>query len=156
MIQRIQTLFLFTAFAAIVSLIFLPVAQFIDYSGNMHSLGFYGLINETDLTNVATTWMSLVYPYLILSISLGILVIVFYYKKRTLQIKLCFVGMLIMVLLVAFNYMMFGKIRENEMWRVGVFTMYSYMPFVATFFLFFAKKAIQKDEDLVKSVDRLR
>lgn len=156
MIQRVQSLFLFAAFLAIVSLFFLPIAQFIDYSGNMHSLGFYGLINETDLSSVATTWMSKVYPYIISSVSLGILVIIFYYKKRALQIKLCFVGMLIMVLLVAFNYMMFGKIRENEMWRVGVFTMYSYMPFVTTFFLFFAKKAIQKDEELVKSADRLR
>jgi len=82
------------------------------------------------------------------------LIAIFMFKKRKLQFVLGRLNILInLILLGVFGYysLTFSgemKISEKEIWFL--------LPFVSIVFLFMANKAIQKDEELVKSVDRLR
>lgn len=82
------------------------------------------------------------------------LVAIFMFKNRKLQFVLGRLNILInLILLGIFGYysLTFSgemKISEKEIWFL--------IPFVSIVFITMANKAIQKDEELVKSVDRLR
>ena len=155
MIQRIQSLSLLLAMGAIIALIFLPIAQFMDFSNNVYTLGFYGVVKDPS-TAVPSVWMTSVYPVLCMIVVLLILVTIFLYKNRPLQIKMCFYALLAIVIFAVFNYWMITTVRKNEMWRMGASTIYSFLPYAAGVFVYLSRRAIQKDEELVKSADRIR
>ena len=156
MIQRIQTLFLLVAMGALIALIFLPIAQFVDYSSNFYTLGFYGVVENITQSVPSTTWMTAVYPVLCMGIVLMILITMFMYKKRPLQIKMCFYLLLLLVVFVIFNFWMFNIVRKDALWKVGAYTIFSYLPYISAVCVYLARRAIQKDEELVKSADRIR
>lgn len=72
---------------------------------------------------------------------------IFLFKKRSLQIKLC--GLLILLCtieLVLFSFFYLERVEFVIM----------IIPIVQAIFIFLALRAIKKDEELVRSVDRLR
>ena len=73
------------------------------------------------------------------------LAVVFLYKNRPTQEKLCAVLMAIGIV----YYIALAVIHPILQW-------YTVMPMVAVLFLFLARKGIIKDEKLVKSLDRIR
>lgn len=73
------------------------------------------------------------------------LAVVFLYKNRPTQAKLCAVLMAIGIV----YYIALAVIHPILQW-------YTVMPMVAVLFLFLARKGIIKDEKLVKSLDRIR
>lgn len=73
------------------------------------------------------------------------LAVVFLYKHRTTQAKLCAVLMAIGIV----YYIALAVMQPVLQW-------YTVMPMVAVLFLFLARKGIIKDEKLVKSLDRIR
>ena len=73
------------------------------------------------------------------------LVVMFLFKNRPLQARLCTVLMAIGVI----YYIALAVIQPKLEW-------YAAMPLVAVLLLFLAKKGIEKDEKLVKSLDRIR
>ena len=73
------------------------------------------------------------------------LVVVFLYKNRKLQANLCGVLMAIGVI----YYIALAVLYPVLEW-------YAVMPMIAVLLLFLARKAILKDEKLVKSLDRIR
>jgi len=79
----------------------------------------------------------------------------FLFKNRKLQFVLGRINILINILLLSvFGYYALnfsGEIVVVSEKEIGLI-----IPFVSIVFLFMANKAIKKDEDLVKSVDRLR
>lgn len=75
-------------------------------------------------------------------ITLGVM---FLYKYRTTQAKLCAVLMAIGII----YYIALAVMNPVLEW-------YAVMPMVAVLFLFLARKGIVKDEKLVKSLDRIR
>jgi Na+/H+ antiporter NhaD/arsenite permease-like protein len=153
MIQRIQSIFLLAAALVSGGLFFLPFSQVPDFdpvAGDVVlTLSVTG-VQSSSGTNVPN------WPLLALNILIGLmcLVTIFQYKNRPLQIKLtmfCFLLSCILLVAVFWYSDRISSIPSNSQYLAGV-----YLLFVQLFVLIRAIKSIRKDEDLVRSADRLR
>ena len=85
------------------------------------------------------------------------LVCLFQFKKRALQLKLCNVLMLFCVSFFALLFYETDRMIPGD--AGGYKTIYLpgiYLAAVQIVFVFLAKQSIKKDDDLVRSVDRIR
>ncbi len=154
MIQRIQTLYLLLADLLIASLFFFPIAEFIGKDKNMYWLYLSGL-KSTDSLEVEKTqefWLVLLLSSVIL---LMINLIIFQYRNRKRQ--LIFSNLTVMLLLGLTSMMYF------DIWKIRGLLGGSYsmqptftFPLIAMILIYLAMRGIKKDEDLVKSIDRIR
>lgn len=136
MIQRIQTLYMLLAFLLV------GVLPFFIPLWNTVQGPFYFM---QDITYTALVG---------LSISL-LLVSILFYKKRQHQFVLNRLNMIIMLILLGlFVYRSLnvsGETAAVSEKGIGI-----YLPIISIVLLALANKSIKKDEELVKSVDRLR
>jgi len=143
MIQRIQSLYLLMS--AIISGGLIFVFNLWEYSQKE----FYAL----DLL-VSDSIVEKIVPVLFLSTSLLSIVAIFKYSNRQLQFVIGRVVILInLFLLGVLVYLSLNLPGEVESSKKGIGM---FLPMIVILFVVFANKAIKKDEDLVKSVDRLR
>tara|TARA_B100001109_G_scaffold220172_1_gene191068 strand:+ start:206 stop:598 length:393 start_codon:yes stop_codon:yes gene_type:complete len=130
MIQRIQTVFLFIiVIVSVIGFFFLP------------PLDFYilGLLVPTLLKS-----------YIILTSSLALLSLMIFKHRKTQLI----INRLHFFLQVAMTgVLIFGLLNANEL---NSFLLWLLMPFQAMVLLILSSRAIQKDDDLIRSIDRLR
>ena len=130
MIQRIQTLYLLAAFVfQAVGTIYAPHVQYDQYA-----------------------WISS-FSYHFASAGLSILIVVtlFLYSKRPMQLQLC--RLCLLGLCILFVLGIFGMIQEGFQFpREGLFG----LDLGSILLVLLAFRAIQKDEALVRSVDRIR
>ncbi|AGC75595.1 uncharacterized protein DUF4293 [Nonlabens dokdonensis] len=136
MIQRIQTIYLFIA--ALVSGVLIWIVEFyIDGEGNE----FVGMDS------------SLYYGIFVLSAVLS-LIAIFLYKNRQLQTVVNRLNLLLNLFILGVyvyqSLMMSGETAVSEK-GIGMF-----IPILSIVLIVLANKAIRKDEQLVKSADRLR
>ena len=126
MIQRIQTVYLFFAFCLIATLVFIPF-----YLSSSFMMGFN------------TGWFAVV--------AISLIITIFLFKKRKLQIGICYAMILSLVLAyVIYLFVNFGSLSFTGMNYTFLF------PFIAIIFIFLALRGIKKDEKLIRSLDRLR
>ncbi|MEZ0004849.1 hypothetical protein ABH942_000192 [Flavobacterium sp. 28YEA47A] len=136
MIQRIQTIYLVIAFIIMGNLPFVfPL--------------------ETSSTGVKTFAADHLVDISLFTLSaLLSLITIFLFKNRKLQFVLCRLNIILnLILLGLFVYhslSLSGEVATSKK-GIGMF-----LPIFSIVFLVLANKAIKKDEDLVKSVDRLR
>jgi hypothetical protein len=154
MIQRIQTVYLITAVILLVFLVFFPFAEFVRATDDIiFSLNIKELISEAD----SLVEKFPVYPLTILFSLCGIitLAIIFLYKKRMLQIRLCVLNILLLVGLqgIMYYYVRFAQTFLNGIVSYKIFFVF---PLVSAILVFIALRAIARDEALVRSLDRLR
>ena len=144
MIQRIQTLYLLAAAIFSGGLIFV-FNLWTEISGKILSVP--NLMDES-----STLIKTILFSY-ILSSLLSVITI-FLFKNRQLQFVLGRVNMLInfylLGVLIYLSLTLSGETAVSEK-GIGMF-----IPIIVVVLLVVANKAIKKDEDLVKSVDRLR
>jgi len=76
--------------------------------------------------------------------------IIFFYKDRKLQIKLCLLGLLLSVVVVILYISEMNKLTKSTL------ALFSVLPFIIVASYFMAFRNIRKDEKLVKSLDKLR
>jgi hypothetical protein len=144
MIQRKQSLYLLIAFLISGVLAFL-VMLWENYSGERYYL--MGLVNED-------TWELVSIPIGFVLSALLSLVAIVKFKKRKEQIKLNRFNIVFnLYLLGIFVYLLLSLSGENFISEKGIGL---FIPVIVIVLLVLANKAIQKDEELVKSVDRLR
>ncbi len=138
MIQRIQSAYLFLIAGIMLAMSFLPV----------FSIGGNGSCPENAF---CVNWLIPVSSGLI-----GILALVniFLYKKRLVQIKLCYVIALFLILLYAYIFYIWISLSNSSTYIVFAYPIT--FPFIALILDFLTIKGIKKDEKLVKSLDRLR
>jgi hypothetical protein len=136
MIQRIQSLWLLLASACAFASLKLPY-----YSGSK--------LNELTLTELNGTSNFLL---LIATVAVGglALVNIFLFKKRTLQLRLCVLGILLEAGVIFLYY------REMQNFSVGTFSLTSILQMIIVLAFVLAAKGINKDAKLVKNSDRLR
>ncbi len=144
MLQRIQTLYLLIALVAVgVSL----VMDWVTY------------VMEEASTSFMTGNPAMV-MYVLVGLSMLTLVLVISrFKDRKGQMKLANVAMFDMLLIVVmFGVLHYQQIESyNELGELSLsYDLGAAMPLIAIVLIWMAKKAIKKDDDLVKSVDRLR
>ncbi|MFD1551200.1 DUF4293 domain-containing protein [Putridiphycobacter roseus] len=163
MLQRIQTIYLLLAAACSVSLLFLPI-YFVNIANDTDvsaTFGAYGLVSD----NLLNTEIPL-YLLFILWTMLSIIAI-FLYKNRKKQLLVCRINLLLQFL-IAIGFLLFsffGKSLLKEQlielghdasevtfsMGIGYFCLFLGIPF-----LLLAIRGIRNDEQLLKSLDRLR
>ena len=132
MLQRIQSLYLLIAGLASIIL------------SNIFTTGF-DIIGTFDLP--------IIYEALLFS-GLFSFIIIFVFKNRQLQFVLGRLNILLNVILLGvFVYWSLNLPGEDAFSKKGIGRL---IPIISIVFLVLANKAIKKDEQLVKSVDRLR
>lgn len=153
MIQRIQTVFLFAALALVVSLFFTAFTVF-STSTDIYYLSFKGISSLKAIpagTFVQPVWISFSGAL----VSLLILIVIFLYKNRKLQMRLCLLSILLLLALNASMYFLsdtFAKVLATD----PMFRLTFVFPVIAVVLIILAYRSINKDEQLVRSLDRLR
>lgn len=132
MIQRIQTVFLLLAALAMAMLFFFP---YVEVAQDDYFVKEYPIM-------IAFTIILVV----------GFLVTIFLYKNRTLQLRITRSMLLFLIAFVAYGiYQLFKIDFQNLAFEIG-----SLLPIFSGYFAARASSKIKADEELVRSVDRLR
>ena len=125
MIQRIQTVYLFFAFCLMATLVFFPFSTFSIITFNTGA------------------------------IAILLVITIFLYKKRKLQIKISYVLLFLLLLEYALYFVLDSRnIAFSEFFRQIRFTFI--FPLVSFILVYLAIRGIRKDEKLIRSLDRLR
>lgn len=153
MIQRKQTLFLLFSILIMVGYLFAPLLK-AEGGGNTHYLYTYSLFFSKNINFPIIGHYFVLLCAVAAGIAIGLnLITIFLFKFRRLQIVLCWLS--ILPLLYTFCYVYY-KWSITETTQDGYFYFGNISPLVAIIFIFLAMFYIRKDEELVKSVDRLR
>lgn len=157
MIQRIQSVYLLMAVLFNVGMAFLPVFSLSEPDLNLRVYAFTQSI--TDVSGMSVTKPA---PWLILlSTSLAIIatvVVIFMYKDRKKQIRLCYSLYILQALIIVLALVWITtnlQIPLNEVISKA-HPLSLIFPVVSMWWIFMAQRAIKKDEELVRSVDRIR
>jgi hypothetical protein len=126
MIQRIQSLWLLLASACVFA-----GFKFSFYSGNK--------LNDPLLQqlNASSTFLLMI-------------ITIFLFKKRTLQLRLCVLGILLEGLLIFLYY------RETTAFTLGTYSLTAVLHLITLLAFVLAARGIHKDSKMVKDSDRLR
>ncbi len=151
MIQRIQTLYLTLVFLCLGGMFLVPIVEFSDLLWDVN--GFSG---ESGGDLVAP-----LLPLPLAGIVLGLMAltvfIMFSFKARKRQLFMGRLNYFLILALVVTIHVSISKIQKQL--GADVTTLYgiaTYLPVIALVFHHLANRAIKKDEELVKSLDRLR
>lgn len=161
MVQRIQTLYLFLASTALALMFFLPIYNFVEKQGD-------GIEKEVKITiqgrfekEMSTGEYVIAKPnwarsLMTLIVGMGLFVNIFQYTNRKRQI-------LVSRILIIANFALIGIMLYDAFGIVNaegvsqIITGYAvFMPTISVILTALAARAIKKDEELVKSADRLR
>ena len=147
MIQRIQTLFLLGSALISVLLIYLPVYEMSD------------LPADPSVTPEAIQKFTLSSSAILLIINgaVGILsfLAVFLFKNRNLQIRMGNLALLLTCGLIGLLFFMADTMSSSMNQRIH-YLYGSYLPLIQVLFLFLAIRYVKRDEELVRSADRIR
>ena len=149
MVQRIQSLYLLLSGVCMALVLKFPFANF----SNIGSFDAWGQ-HMSDGVMAESLFAFPVY-YLVLGLLSLTLIAIFMFKNRKIQILLGRLNYLLILGFIVVLYLNIDKLNEslNSTIEYGVGL---YLPVAALAFNFLANRAINKDEDLVKSLDRLR
>jgi hypothetical protein len=143
MIQRIQTIYLILASIVSGGLIFV----FNLWNTVKQKIFVVDLFFTEEITLK-------IIPFLFTASAVLSIIAIFLFKNRKLQFVIgriiILINLFLLGLLIYLSLTLSGEISVSEK-GIGMF-----LPILAILFIVFANKAIKKDEDLVKSVDRLR
>jgi hypothetical protein len=136
MIQRIQSIWLLLASVCAFLTFKMPY-----YTGNIAD-GTYQQLNAITGGNIILILTALV--------SMLALLVLFLYKQRVLQLRLCIVGILLEAVLI---FLYYSKVKT---FTQGSYSLTSMLHSAIILFFVLAGQAINKDQNLVKNSDRLR
>ena len=155
MIQRIQTIYLLMVAGLFMSLFFLPLAV-IRSGDKLYSFQVAGLYSTATVEElVFPTWSLMVIAAIIVLLSF---VIIFNYKKRILQIRMCVFNTLLIAgfcVLFGFYIWKFGKSPELPELKVHL-RLWAAFPIVSLILNYLAIRNIGADEAMIRSLERLR
>ncbi len=152
MIQRVQSVYLLLASAAVLLVHFFPIAVLTTEPTGMFLFryrGIYELIEGNEILKTATYYLAIL---LLINILISIITI-FKYKNRKLQMRLCLINILLLLGSVGIIYYSAAFSGLNASYK---FKFVALLPLIAIILSFLAYKGIQKDEKLIKSIDRIR
>lgn len=154
MIQRKQSLYLLLSLAIMVALFFINIASICGPDG-IFEMRFYGLKNVSPGTT--DTEGVIIWPLAMMCIvpTLLLLIAIFSFKKRPLQMKITGIAAALQIGLAVFLNVSQITIASdlNYDW---VFSAYTLLPILGAVLSILAYRGISDDEALVKSLDRLR
>ena len=152
MIQRIQSVFLFVSLCFVIPMFFVPIAQLAYETGELFALdlrGFYQTVAGETIRD-KNEYSLMAFGILICILNLFI---IFAYKSRLLQIRLCIynilflAGMMGVIFFIVYNV----ALTPSVSFRLPIV-----FPVVAVILHYLAFRGIRKDELMVQSLSRLR
>ena len=154
MLQRIQSIYFSISFILIILVIFFPITRFIGEDSQVYLLQIWGIV----LAGAATpTIVISTIPLLILFLVIPLLLLVslFSFKKRIRQIRFSIFSMLLMVgsLVLIYFYRRQGIITFNA---EAFFTLFAAFPIISAILTYLGFRGVKKDEELIRSYDRIR
>lgn len=160
MIQRIQTIFLVLMIGCMSAFLYLPIWGKMDVdTGEIHQIkAFY----HEQLTEGDTIYIYEYMPYALAGVLASMIILIslveiFKYKNRVVQMKLGMLNsLLIAAVLGVLMWFIFSGQKEWLPAIAGKFGAGLFMPVIAMILNRMAIRWIKKDEDLVRSVDRIR
>jgi len=131
---------------------FFPLLRYIDPNSDIYELTYFGIRNiETGDHLVKAIPLTILLAVIILLL----LITIFSYKNRILQMRLSVFSILLMLGslgLICF-YALHGKSKFNS----EIFYLYPVIfPVISVTLTFLAFKGVKKDEELIRSYDRIR
>jgi hypothetical protein len=154
MIQRIQTLFLFGALLLVALCFFVPVAEISLPGGDLFTFNLSGYhIVQGNTSGIVQKTTPLFIAGLL--ICLILLITIFLFKNRILQIRFCVYGIILPAGLTFLFFFVLNSIKK-DMNAIIYYQVAVIFPLIAAILSYLAIRAIRKDEKLVKSYDRLR
>lgn len=154
MIQRIQSVWLFFATAAIFSMFLFPYTQFFD-NGSAKVIkvtgvyaGLNGQVVQTQaftLFTIATVIVALI-PF----------ILIFLYKNRKRQMTFSYLTILVLFAHSFWLSRLAKPVVGDTTLEIGNYSIGAILPSIAIIFILMAIRGIRKDEKLIKSTDRLR
>lgn len=151
MIQRSQSLYLLLAVLLGVSLFFLPVFEFPGMKPSVVPPANEGPATDTLYYITSNSLLFLLH----VAICAMVLITIFLFRNRNLQIRLCNLSLLLISGLIGLLFFTADSVGSTFNHQV-VYHMGSYFPMIQLALVFAAARAIKKDEELVRSADRLR
>ena len=131
---------------------FFPVLRFVDSNSKTYELTYLGIVNIDDGEYIVK---AIPLTILLVIIVLLLLITISSFKKRILQMRLSVFSILLMIgsLGLIFFYSFHGKSKTGG----DIFYLYPLVfPLVSAILTFLAFKGVKKDEELVRSYDRIR
>ena len=156
MIQRIQSVFLLVAAIVTIILLFIPIGD-IYTAEAQYTFTCFNVHLPNGQVVMSTIYIALI---LILSACISIYAI-FKYKDRMKQTRVVSINMLVFLIAIMLMIWVFpdflfqrkGLMQEGDIFRFNYWIMIFVLPPVC---MFLANRFIRKDEQLVRSADRLR
>jgi hypothetical protein len=142
MIQRIQSVYLLLVLTLSIVLFFVNMYSVETADPAVGSASFYVLSNT-------------IFLILNSAVALFSLAAIFLYKNRMLQVRLSNLNMLVICIFIGTVFYFADHSKSNEA-SIVHYHAGCYFPLMQLVFTFLAIRAIRKDEQLVRSADRLR
>ncbi len=156
MIQRIQTLYLFLTFLMLLTLFFAPLANFVG-GAELYTLTIWGFeaSGASSIEPIPTRHMGIL---AVIATALP-LVTIFLYRFRWIQLRLCIVQMVLLVGLQAyFCLYLFGMLSVVNQLEVAStsYQLTDVIPLVGLVLTWLAFRGVVRDNNLIKSLNRIR
>ena len=156
MIQRIQSFFLLLAVLGTVCTFVFPMTVYKigNESAYFNNYGLF-ILKNGKYSKEESSYLYLVATFVILSL----LVTLFLYKKRNLQMKICRLTYLLILVQFTMYYLLPTKLDVSLESGNNIIHNYGiayYIQLISLVSVFVAELFIKKDERLVRSADRLR
>jgi Domain of unknown function (DUF4293) len=149
MIQRVQTLYLLCAITFVAGCTFFSMAEFIDSAGHATSLTLLGstLNKVSGISNFISFLTGLV-------IGTGITSI-FLYKKRKWQMKICLMNIALLIMIEVLTLVLLWNLKNEAGGMIAIKLPVTF-PVISALLMYLAFRGTKKDDELVRSYDRLR
>ena len=157
MIQRIQSIYLLLSAITLGLALKLPFMIFIMKDTDVFKYDAFGFVNEFEPTvanGIGFPVYYLIFPALVISI-----LSIFLFKSRTKQLQLGRLNYLVIIAIIVLIFIGFNIVESKMASATLVSQHYGYgflAPCAALVFTFLANRKIKADEDLIKSIDRIR
>ncbi len=151
MIQRIQSVYLFFSFVILALMLIFPIGMISDTTAQ-YNFDAFSIVSTS--TQQLTTYTIPVAILVVVSAFIS-LITIFLYNKRMLQKRLGILNMLLMLGLVAVLYIFPNYLSGLSVENVS-YELTAASPLISIIFTWLANRGIQKDENLVRSADRIR
>lgn len=156
MIQRIQSLYLLLASFSLLSMLLLPLGAIHSQQGSTIIYKTIGFFNPDNDCVFSLTYMN----FIIIITAVWIFAIVFYFKKRKIQMRLSMIAIFYNLCILTFAlYFWFKMVSSIHSQTANVSSMIypsMFFPLVSIIFLILSYRKIKKDEALIQSLDRIR
>lgn len=162
MIQRIQTIFLFTSGIIILLLFVFPIAFYDGGIEGVQTLQF-SLLGIKSLVPLSPGEETIFHPLITMPlvafvciIAILSLSIIFFFKNRKRQLKLIKVSILLTIILIVGIFIIYSRVITSQLVVNETFNTGAFFPLITLLFLVLAYRGVKKDDKLVRSADRLR